>query len=761
MGRGNWYTKLMFLERLDIFGFKSFAQKTTLAFLPPDRGRFSITGVVGPNGSGKSNTADGIRWVLGEQSMKLLRGKKSEDVIFAGSGTTTRKSVAEVTLTFNNEDRTLEDFGAHIEITRRLYRSGESEYLINKAAVRLNDLVLLLARAHVGQQSYSVIGQGMVDRVVVASPSERKEFFDEATGVREFQIKREQTLAKLTRTRENMREADSVVREIEPRLKTLRRQVTRLAERAEVERALIAVRKQYYGKRWVDLSVEFDRVSGGLKALTKREEQAERARDELLRKMRALEQTQVDAPALENVQKEYDELLTTRQKLQEKSLQLQSAIAIAEAREKKTTPRALIEPEGLVADLEALENEHRALQTSVERRDESAIARALARLGTSIKQLLTRLRTTRTEAEESAPSTAGAQKERDEVRQEMVMIDIRLKEVREQLFAASRDVTTVKSSFFELQRALQEKQEAMRQEERALQEAYINHTRVKTQRESLEQEIHAEAPELLESIRMITPEEVAGVNTAQLQPEMVELRRRVEMIESIEPDVEEEFKTLNERYEFLTGQMQDLSRSLEDLERVLLELERRIASQRASAFEELNKQFQHFFSMLFDGGKAALLQVTAPPPESVEDVPTAVGTETEETDDVEARRDTITGIEIQATPPGKRIQTIHTLSGGERAMTAIALLCAIMTINPSPFVVLDEVDAALDESNSVRFADILRELSAKVQFIVITHNRATMQAANALYGVTMGDDGISSLVSMKLEEAKERIKIPA
>jgi len=750
----------MFLERLDIFGFKSFAQKTTLAFLPPDRGRFSITGVVGPNGSGKSNTADSIRWVLGEQSMKLLRGKKGEDVIFSGSGTATRKSVAEVTLTFNNEDRTLEDFGAHIEISRRLYRSGESEYLINKAAVRLNDLVLLLARAHVGQQSYSVIGQGMVDRVVVASPSERKEFFDEATGVREFQIKREQTLTKLTRARENMREADLLVREIEPRLKTLRRQATRLAERAEVERALIAVRKQYYGKRWIDLSIEFERVSGGLKALTKSEEQAERARDELLRKMRALEQTQVDAPALENVQKEYDELLTTRQKLQEKSLRVQSAIAIAEARGKKAMPRAFIEPESLVADLEALENEHRALATSVERRDESAITRALARLGTGIKQLLTRLRTTPAEkAEESAPSTAGAQKELDDVRAEMVMIDVRQKEVREQLFAASRDVTTVKSSFFELQRALQEKQEAMRQEERALQEAYINHTRIKTQRESLEQEIHAEAPELLESIRLTKPEEVAGVNTAQLQPEMVELRRRVEMIESIEPDVEAEFQTLQERYEFLTGQMQDLSRSLADLERVLLELERRIASQRASAFAELNQQFQHFFNMLFDGGKATLLQVTAPLPEAGEDV----SAETAEAEEGAPRRDTISGIEIQATPPGKRIQTIHTLSGGERAMTAIALLCAIMTINPSPFVVLDEVDAALDESNSVRFADILRELSAKVQFIVITHNRATMQAANALYGVTMGEDGISSLVSMKLEEvraqAQERTKI--
>ena len=118
----------------------------------------------------------------------------------------------------------------------------------------------------------------------------------------------------------------------------------------------------------------------------------------------------------------------------------------------------------------------------------------------------------------------------------------------------------------------------------------------------------------------------------------------------------------------------------------------------------------------------------------------------------------IAGIDIQASPPGKRIQTVHTLSGGERAMTSIALLCAIMTINPSPFVVLDEVDAALDESNSARFADILQELSRKVQFIVITHNRSTMQAADALYGVTMGDDGVSHVVSMKLEEAKETVK---
>lgn len=739
----------MYLEKLDLLGFKSFANKTTFEFLPPRGGRFSITGIVGPNGSGKSNGSEGVRWVLGEQSMKMLRAKRGEDVIFSGTGGATRKSIADVTLTFNNEDRMLEDFGSRIEITRRLYRSGESEYLINKSSVRLSDLELFLARAQVGKNSYSVIGQGMIDKVVVAAPAERKAFFDEATGVKEFQLKREQTAQKLARARDNLREADLLIREIEPRLKTLKRQVGRLAEREEVTRQLEGVRKQYYGKRWVDLAQEEQRVTSRMKELTKDEEQAQRAHGDLLKKMRALEAAHTDAPALDDVQREYEELLRKRQETNEKSAQLQSAIAIAEARGNAQPHRAMVAADTLLDEIEALANEHRALVTSVERKDVSAISRALERVGTSIKNLVERLRKFKPAQPEKPDETAGARRESDNLRQELVVLDVRIREVREQIFAASKDASRVKTSFFDLQRELQAKQEAAHQAERALNDAYIQHTRVKTQLEALEQEIRGEAPELFDIVSRTSADQVIGVDPPALHSQMIDLRRRAEMIESIEPTVHDEHKELNERYEFLTAQTQDLTKSLADLEQVMAELDRRIATQRASAFEALNREFQHFFGILFDGGKAALVQIEAQETESE----TSEGEQEARPEDT-LPKDTITGIDIQASPPGKRIQTVHTLSGGERAMTSIALLCAIMTINPSPFVVLDEVDAALDESNSARFAQILQELSRKVQFIVITHNRATMQAADALYGVTMGDDGVSHVVSMKLEEVK-------
>ena len=169
----------MYLRRLELQGFKTFATKTVLEFVPDAGKRRGLTGVVGPNGSGKSNVADAIRWVMGEQSMKLLRGKKSEDVIFSGSDKKARAGFAEVSLTLENDDKPDIDL-AEVVITRRLYRDGQSEYEVNKQSARLADVTLLLAQCGIGQRTYSVIGQGMVDAVLAASPAERKEFFDEA-----------------------------------------------------------------------------------------------------------------------------------------------------------------------------------------------------------------------------------------------------------------------------------------------------------------------------------------------------------------------------------------------------------------------------------------------------------------------------------------------------------------------------------------------------------------------------------------------------
>ncbi|HLA26212.1 MAG TPA: AAA family ATPase, partial [Patescibacteria group bacterium] len=237
----------MQFTKLEIQGFKSFADKTTLEFSHKVSGdKKGITAVVGPNGSGKSNIADAVRWVLGEQSLKILRGKLSEDVVFAGSEMKSRLNFAEVTATFDNSDNSAPLEYPEIVIRRRIFRSGESEYHINNSKVRLQDIVLFLAKAHVGQKSYSVIGQGMIDQIFALTPEARKNFFDEATGVKEYQIKRDQAILKINHTRENLKEVEIQLAEIEPRLRSLTRQKKRLEERAEVEKTLRELQRIHF-----------------------------------------------------------------------------------------------------------------------------------------------------------------------------------------------------------------------------------------------------------------------------------------------------------------------------------------------------------------------------------------------------------------------------------------------------------------------------------------------------------------------------------
>ena len=270
----------MYLEKLELQGFKSFANKNKLVFsgLLADKKR-GITVVVGPNGSGKSNIADSIRWALGEQSTKLLRSKKSEDVIFSGSDKKNRLNMAEVSLYFNNEQGILNSnvseiidpenniqgnqesdnidallLLSEIVLTRRIFRDGNSEYYINNIKVRLSDVQIFLAKANFGQKTYSVIGQGMVENFLNTSPAERKVFFDEATGVKQYQIKRDLSLNKLENSQENLSKVEMLLDEIEPRLKSLTRQVNKLKRRQFLEEELLKNQLNYYNKIWKEIN---------------------------------------------------------------------------------------------------------------------------------------------------------------------------------------------------------------------------------------------------------------------------------------------------------------------------------------------------------------------------------------------------------------------------------------------------------------------------------------------------------------------------
>jgi chromosome segregation protein len=240
----------VYLEKLEIQGFKSFANPSQLVF------NRELTSIVGPNGSGKSNIADAVRWVLGEQSVKLLRGKKSDDVIFAGSDKKSRLSFAQVDMYLDNSDKQAPIDYEKIVITRKIYRDGESEYLLNNTKVRLADIQILLAKSRIGQKSYSVIGQGTVDHLLTLSAQERKDFFDEATGVKQYQMKKDQAVNKLLATHENLLQADQVLQEITPRLRSLARQVKRLEIKEELETNLHEAQTHYYSYLTANLTDE-------------------------------------------------------------------------------------------------------------------------------------------------------------------------------------------------------------------------------------------------------------------------------------------------------------------------------------------------------------------------------------------------------------------------------------------------------------------------------------------------------------------------
>ncbi len=248
----------MYLKRLSVQGFKSFANRTNF-----DYGR-GITAVVGPNGSGKSNVSDAIRWVLGEQSSKLLRAKKQEDVIFAGTKDRAAVGMAEVALTLDNEERWLPVDFAEVEIARRVYRNGDSEYLLNGSRVRLRDVIDLLMKGDVGQNSYSIMGQGLVDEVLSMSPEERRSFLDEAADVKRFRLKIREAVDRLAATRDNIDRVTVVIQEIEPRLAQLSRQAERAAEHKALSAELIDLLRTYYGHLWSEGQNALVRVRASL-----------------------------------------------------------------------------------------------------------------------------------------------------------------------------------------------------------------------------------------------------------------------------------------------------------------------------------------------------------------------------------------------------------------------------------------------------------------------------------------------------------------
>ncbi len=734
----------MRLKSIELSGFKSFAKKTELQFAS------AVTSIVGPNGSGKSNVAESFRFVLGEQSMKSMRGRRGEDMIWNGSTSSPRAGRASVKLVFDNSDRALPLDFDEVSIERVVNRDGSNEYVLNGSTVRLRDISELLAQANIGASGHHIISQGEADRILSSSPRERREMLEDALGLTAYLYKREEAGKKLEKTAENMREVEGLRRELAPHLKFLQSQVRKIEESQKLRDDLAQKYLEYLKRETVYVRVREEGLHAE-RELPQREHHDLQNRVAALRA--ALEAKKDDAGASKLVHLEEDaRRASARHDALGRELgRIEGELVAAERLShvvKETVPAS--QAREFAAKVE--EELEEAVRSEVDMRQR------VAGLIILVKDFLRRI----TEGEASEPGHS---------KDELVA---RRAQLEGELATSAQEESRITGEIAALRTSLESEKDASREAERELFAAMSRRSelelilaRLRAQAETLERESNALKQELGEAGafigRLVYDYEVFEVrsqNGAPLADEEIaneprshqeERRKKIERLKirleesglgNAHEILKEHQETL-ERDEFLARELTDLETSREHLLTLIDDLTKTLATRFGEGIEKINFEFNNFFMLMFGGGSAALTLTKDDQEDDSEEAEPASAKATAANE----------GVDISISLPHKRVKGLHMLSGGERALTSIALIFAMSQVNPPPFLILDETDAALDEANARRYGDMLAALAKRSQLIVITHNRETMSRAGILYGITMGSDGVSKLLSVRFEDA--------
>ncbi|MBR0040630.1 MAG: AAA family ATPase [Oscillospiraceae bacterium] len=1003
----------MYLKALEIQGFKSFPDKTRLSF------EKDITAIVGPNGAGKSNIADAILWVMGEQRTKALRGTKMEDVIFGGTERRSKLGYAQVSLIIDNSAHIFESDSSEVMLTRRYYRSGESEYFINRESVRLKDIHSLLMDTGLGRDGYSIIGQGRIAEIVSTKSTDRREVFEEAAGISRYRYRKEEAERKLERTEENLTRINDKIEELEL-------QVGPLREQSEVAKRYLVLRDELREREvsvWMttldrlhanaeNVNIEYTQVTQNLEnaraslealyassgSITERMHQKDVESEQARERLSAEESTQSECESaaaviranMESTRAAAARIEEDRQRQESRAQELRAQIEENETRvaaiaaqlkkaeegERETvnviegcrlklrsresilsdlTERAnrleveLKSAESRIAMLEEMEKNYEgfsgavrsvmreaergglkgvhgpaanlvradkecalAIETalgaaaqhivvdtqddgknaieylkrreagratflpldairgtvmrdapvndpgfvgvaidlvSFEERYRSIFENLLGRTvvaetmtdavrmaraadnrlrivtldgqlinpggsmtgGSSAKSsgILSRanelesLRRRREAAAEKAKTSAaelerakanlanvryqldgaleqqaeqrsarssleaekrttemsvsqlgalllaitgeGEERRRaaEESERQIESLRAQLKEKESTLREIAKRIDSVKAEIAEITGRRLELEGRRSRAEKEAQERNAEIIALERQSARIEQKkLSADMEEKQILDRLWDNYELSHTAAAALRRPVesmakenraiTELRRAIAELGTPNLGAIEEYKRVSERYEFLSTQRDDVDKAKRELQGIIREITGEMREVFLTQFRMIDEAFQTTFRELFGGGRASL---------ELEDENDVLGC----------------GIEIHVQPPGKAITTISLLSGGEMAFVAIALYFAILKVRPTPFCVMDEIEAALDEANVGRFADYLRRMASRTQFLVITHRRGTMEAADMLYGVTMQEKGVSSVIELDLEGAQKTI----
>jgi len=767
----------MYLRSITMKGFKSFPERVSLEFSP------GVSVIVGPNGSGKSNITDAVLWALGEQSPGAIRGASMQDVISAGGKGVSQRRQAEVEVVIDNSDGRANTEFSEIAVQRRLDRNGDGGYRLNGARCRLTDVTDVLSDTNLGREMHSVISQGRVETIVHSKPRERRLLVEEAAGLGKHRKRRRRAELKLRSARDNLDRSLDVEREARARLRPLKRQAQAAELGARIEREELGLRGRLVSE---ELRFGADRAAAAekaakaaratraeieqqLEAVSKRRREAEerfadrdRARTQawgMLTKLRGeQEKVAVRAATLSGRDTELEaRLQALRSELGPLTLD------VGGGGEPGERARQLVEELGEV---------DAGLKTAVEG---LAVARSDDAPERDREVALGEVRAGTERAGRHARRAEGllGERHREALRKRLADGEELLDDVRAALAAIEAVGTAIRARVSRTEGRVvggDNDGDEIAEELRACsQQEYELQSKMKLVADELTKaeveaahlgDRRAEAERELASIAERLGEEVPPAEEPLGEEERADIDRRLERLERrraqigpVNPLAEREYDEAREHVESLQVQREDIERGMRELEALIREIDAEIERAFEETFDATATNFEEMVSHLFPGGRGRLRRVSLRPvreaerPAGEQEVP--ADAEPEDEEDEEEEREEL-GVEIEVTPAGKSMRKLNLLSGGEKSLVALAFVFAVFLARPCPFYILDEVEAALDDANIDRFLQLIRRFADRAQFVIVTHQKRTMDAADVLYGVTMGGDGVTKVVSRRL-----------
>ena len=698
----------MNISKLEIFGFKSFAKKETILF------NSGITGIVGPNGCGKTNIVDAIRWVLGEQKTKRLRSSKMEEVIFNGASNVKPLGLCEVFLTIENNKGLLPVEYSEVEIGRRLYRSGESEYFINRNNCRLKDISNLFVDTGLTSDAYSVIELNMIEQILSDKDDSRRNMFEEAAGVNKYKSKRRSALKKFDLNSRDLERIDDIIVEIQIQVKALDLQLKRFKRHEKLTNELQELELDLASARVADLANIIAPLEEMLKKknkllqknTSKKEVESvefDNARDSYLNEKESLSKMKAKVDSLT------EKLLS---EIQEKNQESSRGVGLLEDElQKKISQLNQFDKDyiKIVSNQDVTKNLSDESKEKFKNKNYTVIEtdKKYEKLKASIQDYKDKIDKYRKEQEfDFSKMDESIKKIKDKINANNLELENKENDVNKAFIKMESIRAKLDSDKFSKDDLFYEIKEA---------EMKIAESKIK--KNQIEQSF---IEKFGSDVKL---KHLKEYNISDMVFRIEKIKRSIDSIGPINWAVKDEHEEKSARLNNLLDQKSDLIDAENNLKEAIKKIDGVAQEQFLKTYNEVKENFETMFTVFFNGGKGSIELSDGNDPLNSD-------------------------INIFAQPPGKRNNSLKMLSAGEKSLTAIALLFSIYQYKPSPFCILDEIDAPLDDINIKKFTEVIKDYSKTTQFIMVTHNKLTMESADCIYGVTAEKQGISKLMSI-------------